>query len=144
MDNPKKESGGKVLYNFISKLSPEDKEVFLKSLSEDEKVQFSSNQEEFRQVFDREPKLDFPNGKPQKESDVDYSGIDQEDLQERFDEVMKTFPVNKSIEGLKAKSDSMEKLPKSKVKSLDDLKKLNDPDYKSEGNPQLCVKIELY
>jgi hypothetical protein len=134
---PKKNKDqGLDLYNFVSALDPEKKEVFLKSLSEDERVQFTSSMEEFHQVFGREPKIDYPPGKPDMEKDVSFSEVRLERIKERYDEVMETFPNEQSIDGLKKKRDEYGKMPGSMVKSLDELKAVS--------MPKVCIKVEVY
>lgn len=122
------ESQRGIFSKFLAEIEdPEKKESFLRSLSEEEKIQFCTSQEEFRQIFGREPDDAFPKEKGEFERDVSFSDVKESRIAERFAEVMAMFPQNKSSEGLRNKAKDMERQgPSPLIKSIDDLKKAAD------------------
>ncbi len=122
-----------VLSKFLDGIHPDDRHTFLKSLSEREKILFSSSEEEFRQVFERDSHEPFPKEKGEFERDVSFSGIREDRIKERFDEVMKLFPQNRSVDGLRKLANK---------EDHDSLLRSND-DLKNIVQPSLSVSITL-
>lgn len=104
-----------VLTEFLNELEEDTREDFLNALSEDELFDFISSKEEFSVLTKgREP--DFTLRKmPDKQSDVTFSEVKREDIQERFDQFMNAFPQRKDLGALKEHARDLTQPPQVSV-----------------------------
>lgn len=104
-----------VMYKFVDDLDSRKREKFLHDLSEDELIGFCASLEEFKLLTGRMPRGDFPHEKPEFQKDVRVSATTPEELQERYDEMEKSFPEKRDLEGLRNLAKKMDEAPTTAV-----------------------------
>ena len=89
---------------------------------------FVSSKEEFREIFDADPQIEFPERSPEFERDVSFSDITNDRLQERFVEAIESFPKEQTIDAMRKSIDqSIKPKSDSNIRSIEDLRHICQP-----------------
>lgn len=114
---------GKTFFRFMQSLEEDDRVRLTRSLTEQEKVDFCSSEEEFRMIFGRESNVPFGEARPIREQDVTEDAVSEEQLQDRLNMARRMFPG-------------------SPPSTLDEMKSLANIDRPSKGmNLKLVIAL---
>lgn len=127
-----------IFYNFLQSLTPDDKDLFLRTLSDWEIMDYCSCEDEYRTITGNEIPESFAAYRPDKVTDHDFPVGEtptEEELQKRLDSIKEAFKTKPSMDRLKAMANGKMEMPEPKT-SINITVNLGKPEEEEEESEE--------